>query len=147
MYRSESEEIPDDYYTIEIGKANTVKEGDEVSIITYGKGVHWAIEQSETLGVDAEIIDLRTLLPWDKEAVRKSVEKTGKVIILHEDCLTGGIGGEISAWISENCFEVLDAPVMRVGSLDTPVPFSPPLEKQFLPVERFNEKLKQLADF
>lgn len=147
MYRSVSEEIPDDYYTIEIGKASTVREGNEISIITYGTGVMWAKEQTEALGIDADIVDLRTLLPWDKEAVRTSVEKTGKVIVLHEDCLTGGIGGEISAWISENCFESLDAPVTRVGSLDTPVPFSPPLEKQFLPVERFKEKLAQLAEY
>ena len=147
MYRSVSEEIPDDYYTIEIGKAKTVNEGDELSIITYGTGVMWAKEQCKNLNIDADIIDLRTLLPWDKEAVEKSVKKTGKVIILHEDCLTGGIGGEISAWISENCFEHLDAPVIRVGSLDTPVPFSPPLEKQFLPVERFKKKLEELAQY
>ena len=147
MYRSVSEEIPDDYYTIEIGKANTVREGDELSIITYGTGVMWAKQHAENLGIDADIVDLRTLLPWDKDAVKASVEKTGKVIVLHEDCLTGGIGGEIAAWISENCFESLDAPVMRVGSLDTPVPFSPPLEKQFLPVERLKEKMEQLAAY
>ena len=147
MYRSVTEEIPDDYYTIEIGKAKNVRKGDEVSIITYGTGVKWALDHADEMGIDADIIDLRTLLPWDKEAVKASVEKTGKVIILHEDCLTGGIGGEISAWISENCFEKLDAPVMRVGSLDTPVPFSPPLEKQFLPVDRFKEKLELLADY
>ena len=144
LYRSVSGEVPDDYYTIEIGKANLVNEGDEVLIITYGMGVHWAIEIVKELNISADILDLRSLLPWDKEAVEKSVKKTGKVIILHEDCLTGGIGGEISAWISENCFEFLDAPIMRSASLDTPVPFSTNLEKNFLPKERFKEQLKKL---
>ena len=91
-----------------------------------------------------DIIDLRSLLPWDQNAVRESVKKTGKAIILHEDCLTGGIGGEISAWISENCFEYLDGPVMRVGALDTPVPFSKHLEENFLPVARFEAKVEEL---
>jgi len=144
LYRSVSGEVPDDYYTIEIGKANLIDEGDEVSIITYGMGVHWAIEIVKELNISADILDLRSLMPWDKEAVEKSVKKTGKVIILHEDCLTGGIGGEISAWISENCFEFLDAPIMRSASLDTPVPFSTNLEKNFLPKERFKEQLKKL---
>ncbi|OGU27323.1 MAG: dehydrogenase [Ignavibacteria bacterium GWA2_35_9] len=144
LYRSVSGEVPDDYYTIEIGKANLVNEGDEVLIITYGMGVHWAIEIVKELNISADILDLRSLMPWDKEAVEKSVKKTGKVIILHEDCLTGGIGGEISAWISENCFEFLDAPIMRSASLDTPVPFSTNLEKNFLPKERFKEQLKKL---
>jgi len=147
LYRSVSGEVPDDYYTIEIGKANLVDEGDEVSIITYGMGVHWAIEMVKELNISADILDLRSLLPWDKEAVEKSVKKTGKVIILHEDCLTGGIGGEISAWISENCFEFLDAPIMRSASLDTPVPFSTNLEKNFLPKERFKEHLKKLSQY
>src|SRR3989339_157264 len=144
LYRSESGEVPDDYYTIEIGKANLVNEGDEVLIITYGMGVHWAIEIVKELNISADILDLRSLMPWDKEAVEKSVKKTGKVIILHEDCLTGGIGGEISAWISENCFEFLDTPIFRSASLDTPVPFSTNLEKNFLPKERFKEQLKKL---
>ena len=147
MYRSISSEIPDEYYTVEIGKANLVKEGSEISIITYGMGVHWALKATEELGLSADILDLRTLLPWDSEAVKTTVKKTGKVIFLQEDCLTGGIGAEICAWISEHCFEYLDAPVMREGSLDTPVPFASNLEKQFLPVERFKEKLKRLNEF
>jgi 2-oxoisovalerate dehydrogenase E1 component len=147
LYRSISEAIPDDYYTVEIGKANLVQEGETLSIITYGMGVHWAKAAVKEMGVSADILDLRTLLPWDKEAVEKTVRKTGKVIFLQEDCLTGGIGSEIVAWISENCFEMLDAPVMREGSLDTPVPFAPSLEKNFLPVERFKEKLRKLVKY
>ena len=147
LYRSISEAIPDDYYTVEIGKANLVHEGETLSIITYGMGVHWAKAAVKELGISADILDLRTLLPWDKEAVEKTVKKTGKVIFLQEDCLTGGIGSEIVAWISENCFEMLDAPVMREGSLDTPVPFAPSLEKNFLPVERFKEKLRKLEEY
>ncbi len=147
LYRSISAEIPDDYYTVEIGKAALVKEGEQVSIITYGMGVHWAVKAVEELGISADILDLRTLLPWDQEAVKATVKKTGKVIFLHEDTLTGGIGAEICAWISEHCFTLLDAPVMREGSLDTPVPFAPLLEKQFLPVDRFKKKLRELAEY
>jgi 2-oxoisovalerate dehydrogenase E1 component len=145
LYRSIREEIPDDYYTIEIGKANLIRKGIDLSIITYGMGVHWAIKSLKDISdISADLIDLRSLLPWDKGAVKNSVRKTGKVIILHEDCVTGGIGGEISAWISENCFEFLDAPIMRCGSLDTPVPFTINLEDNFLPVDRFKEKLEIL---
>jgi 2-oxoisovalerate dehydrogenase E1 component len=147
MYRSISAEIPDEYYTVEIGKAALAKTGDQVSIITYGMGVHWALKAVEEMGVSADILDLRTLLPWDQEAVKATVKKIGKVIFLQEDCLTGGIGAEICAWISEHCFRDLDAPVMREGSLDTPVPFAPSLEKQFLPVERFRLKLKELVEY
>jgi 2-oxoisovalerate dehydrogenase E1 component len=147
LYRSISEVIPDDYYTVEVGKANLVTEGNSVSIITYGMGVHWAKAAVAELAADADILDLRTLLPWDREAVEKTVKKTGKVIFLQEDCITGGIGGEIIAWISENCFEYLDAPLMREGSLDTPVPFAPSLEKNFLPVNRFKEKLRRLMEY
>ncbi len=148
LYRSVSEEIPDDYYSIEIGKANLISEGTDLTIITYGMGVHWAKEAlKENNDISADLIDLRTLLPWDKTAVEVSVMKTGKAIILHEDCLTGGIGGEIAAWISEQLFEYLDAPVFRSGSLDTPVPFSAQLEKNFLPVKRFKEKLKFLHQY
>jgi 2-oxoisovalerate dehydrogenase E1 component len=110
-------------------------------------GVHWALKAVEELGISADILDLRTLLPWDQEAVAATVKKTGKVIFLHEDTLTGGIGAEICAWISEHCFSSLDAPVMREGSLDTPVPFAPNLEKQFLPVDRFKVKLQELIAF
>ncbi|WP_268034203.1 alpha-ketoacid dehydrogenase subunit alpha/beta [Algoriphagus sp. PAP.12] len=147
LYRSISEEIPDDYYTVEIGKANLVQEGNQASIITYGMGVHWAKKLAKELSISVDILDLRTLLPWDKEAVEKTVKKTGKVIFLQEDCLTGGIGAEICAWISEFCFQYLDAPVMREGSLDTPVPFAPNLEKQFLPLNRFKEKIQTLINY
>jgi 2-oxoisovalerate dehydrogenase E1 component len=147
MYRSISGLVPNEYYTVEIGKAAPAKSGDELSIITYGMGVHWALKAAEELQIEADIIDLRTLLPWDKEAVAASVKKTGKVLILHEDCITGGIGAELAAWISENCFQYLDAPVMREGSLDTPVPFAPTLEKQFLPTDRLIAKLKELRSY
>jgi 2-oxoisovalerate dehydrogenase E1 component len=147
LYRSISGPVPDSYYTVQVGKAALAQEGMQVSIITYGMGVHWAIKAVEEMGISADILDLRTLLPWDQEAVAATVKKTGKVIFLHEDTLTGGIGAEICAWISEHCFKDLDAPVMREGSLDTPVPFAPNLEKQFLPTERFKRKLRELLEF
>lgn len=147
LYRSIKEEVYDDYYTLEIGKANLVKEGQKASVITYGKGVHWAKEIVEKHNLDVDVLDLRTLLPLDMEAVYQTAKKTGRVIILHEDCLTGGIGGELSARITENCFEYLDAPVMREGSLDTPVPFDDALEINFMPKERFEEKLLQLINY
>ena len=147
LYRSISEEIPDEYYTTEVGRAALVAEGDDLSIITYGMGVHWAMEVLDETKFKADIVDLRTLQPWDKEMVKKSVLKTNKVIVLHEDCVTGGIGGEIAAWIGENCFENLDAPVMREGSLDTPVPFAAQLEQNFLPKDRFKSKIIQLANY
>jgi len=148
LYRSASEPIPDDYYTTEIGKAKLISEGNDISIITYGMGVHWVKEIIEASNsISADILDLRTLLPWDKEAVAKSVRKTNKVIIVHEDCLTGGVGAEIAAWISENCFKYLDAPVMREGSLDTPVPFSASLEENFLPKQRLKDKIDLLLHY
>lgn len=148
LYRSLTDEIPDDYYTVEIGKANLINEGTDITIITYGMGVHWAKEAMNDLSdLSVELIDLRTLLPWDTETIEKSILKTGKVLICNEDCLTGSISGEIAAWISENCFEALDAPVMREGSLDTPVPFNADLEKNFLPKERIKTKLKKLAEY
>jgi 2-oxoisovalerate dehydrogenase E1 component len=147
LYRSLKEEIPDDYYTVEIGKACKVKEGNELTIITYGLGVHWATEAAESLNISAEIIDLRTLLPLDTEAIYSAVRKTGKVLVLHEDCMTGGIGGELVALINEHCFTDLDAPVKRIASLDTPVPFAVPLENQFLPKERLLDALKELRKY
>jgi len=148
LYRSHSQEIPVDYYTTPVGKAVLTETGEDLSIITYGMGVHWAKEAINALdGISADILDLRTLLPWDEESVELSVKKTNKVLVLHEDTLIGGIGAEISAWISENCFEHLDAPVMREASLDTPVPFSKPLEENFLPQKRLIEKLKNLAAY
>jgi 2-oxoisovalerate dehydrogenase E1 component len=147
LYRSSSAMVPDGYYTVEIGKAKVVREGQELSIITYGMGVHWALKVVDELGVDAEIVDLRTLLPLDYDAIRETVHKTNRVLILHEDTLTGGIGADIAAYISEHLFEYLDAPVLRVASLDTPVPFSRILEDQFLPVQRLKEKLQQLQKY
>ncbi|SMG23795.1 2-oxoisovalerate dehydrogenase E1 component [Marivirga sericea] len=148
LYRSITEDIPEDYYTCEIGKANIVKEGTDITIITYGMGVHWSKEaMNDFSDLSVELIDLRTLLPWDTETVEKSVLKTGKVLICNEDCLTGSISGEIAAWISENCFEALDAPIMREGSLDTPVPFNADLEQNFLPKERIKSKLKKLIAY
>lgn len=147
LYRSISAEVPDDYYTVEIGKANIVRAGSEVSVITYGFGVQWAQKAVEELGIDAEIVDLRTLLPLDYESIAATVRKTNRAIILHEDTLFGGLGGEIAAYISEHLFEYLDAPVLRAASLDTPVPFSTALEKQFLPVERFKMQLQKLIDY
>ena len=152
LYRAISGAVPEEYYTIEIGKANLVEEGTDMSIITYGAGVHWAKQQIldfrfQNSDFSADILDLRTLLPFDKEAIAATVKKTGKVIVLHEDCLTGGIGGEISAWISENCFADLDAPVMRVASLDSPIPFSIPLENNFLAKTRLSEKMKELMNY
>jgi 2-oxoisovalerate dehydrogenase E1 component len=148
LYRSVKDTIPDDYYTVEIGKANLVSEGNDISIITYGMGVHWTKEVlAELPNVKADVLDLRTLLPWDKEAVSETVKKTNRVLILHEDTLTGGIGGEIAAWISEHCFQDLDAPIMRVASLDTAIPFAPTLEKNFLPVGRLKGKIEELIKF
>jgi 2-oxoisovalerate dehydrogenase E1 component len=147
LYRSAKGMVPSAYYQLEIGKATVASEGMLVSIITYGFGVHWALELKEERGLDIEIIDLRTLLPLDTECIYNSVRKTGKALILHEDSLFGGIGGEISALINEHCFESLDAPVRRVGSLDTPVPFAVALEEQFLPKKRFEETLMELMAY
>ncbi|MBK6622976.1 MAG: dehydrogenase E1 component subunit alpha/beta [Saprospirales bacterium] len=147
LYRSNHEEVFDDYYTVEIGKARIAREGRAVSVLTYGMGVHWALQAVEELGIDAEILDLRTLLPLDYEAIAATVGKTNRVIILHEDTLLGGIGAELSAYISEHLFEHLDAPVMRIAGLDSPVPFSAELEKQFLPAGRFKEGLKKIVEY
>ncbi len=148
LYRSIREDVSDDFYTVEIGKARTVSEGTDISVITYGMGVHWAMEAAEkNPSISIDIIDLRTLAPLDTEAIYNSVRKTGKVIVLHEDCLTGGIGGELVSIINENCFSSLDAPVKRVASLDTPVPFTDSLEDNFLPKQRFFEALVELDNY
>jgi 2-oxoisovalerate dehydrogenase E1 component len=147
LYRSVSAPVPDAYYTTPIGKAALVRQGETISIITYGAGVHWALALANELNLDADILDLRTLLPWDQEAVRETVNKNGRVLLLHEDTLTGGLGGEIGAWIAEHCFEHLDAPIQRVGSLDTAIPFSPNLEKQFLPQQRLREAVDRLLNY
>jgi 2-oxoisovalerate dehydrogenase E1 component len=147
LYRSIEGQVPDDYYTIEIGKASIAASGNDLTIITYGWGVHWALELSSQLNINAEIIDLRTLLPWDKEAVKTAVEKTGKALVLHEDTMTGGIGAEIAAWISEHCFKSLDAPVKRVASLDMPVPLAKDLEDHFLAKSRLKAALQELSEW
>ncbi len=148
LYRSVKDMIPDDYYTVEIGKAKRVREGADVSIITYGMGVHWALEVLQSMPeINADVLDLRTLLPWDRQAVEQTVRKTNRVLILHEDTMTGGIGAEISAWINEQCFRYLDAPVMRVASLDTAIPFAPTLEQNFLPKGRIKPALDQLMAY
>ncbi len=148
LYRSVKDMVPDDYYTVPVGEARVAREGTDVSIITYGMGVHWAIELAQSLpDVSIEVLDLRTLLPWDKEAVASTVKKTNRVLVLHEDTLTGGIGAEIAAWISEHCFADLDAPVMREASLDTPIPFAPTLERNFLPTGRLKEKVQMLLTY
>ena len=148
LYRSIKANIPDDYYTVEIGKAKLVSEGNDLSIITYGMGVHWAQEILQQLpDVAADVLDLRTLLPWDKEAVFETVKKTHRVLVLHEDTLTGGIGAEIAAWISEHAFQYLDAPVMREASLDTAIPFVATLEQNFLPKGRLKNRIEMLLKF
>jgi 2-oxoisovalerate dehydrogenase E1 component len=148
LYRSVSGPVPDTYYETAIGKARHVREGDEVSIITYGAGVHWAEDYAAGHPeISIDILDLRTLLPLDYFAIRASVARSGRVLVLHEDTLTGGIGGEIAAWIAENCFGMLDAPVIRCASLDTPVPFSIALENNFLARARLDEYINKLISY
>jgi 2-oxoisovalerate dehydrogenase E1 component len=148
LYRSVSGQVPEDYYEIEIGKARHVREGEEVSIITYGAGVHWAEDYAaEHPEISIDILDLRTLAPLDYFAIRAAVARTGRVLILHEDTLIGGLGGELAAWIAENCFGLLDAPVMRCASLDTPVPFNVELEKNFLANARLDETVQKLVNY
>jgi 2-oxoisovalerate dehydrogenase E1 component len=148
LYRSISSDFPEEYYEVEIGKARQVRTGIDVSIITYGMGVIWASNYSEKHDdISIDILDLRSLLPLDYKAIRNSVNRTGKVLILHEDTLTGGIGAEVAAWISQNCFEFLDAPVMRCASLDTPVPFNSHLEKNFLANARLDQMMQKLINY
>ncbi|HEU4469530.1 MAG TPA: dehydrogenase E1 component subunit alpha/beta [Flavisolibacter sp.] len=148
LYRSVSGPVPEAYYEVEIGKARQVQTGNDLSIITYGSGVHWAEEYAAAnQDISIDILDLRTLLPLDYEAIAASVKRTGKVLLLHEDTLTGGIGGEIAAWISENCFEYLDAPILRCASLDTPVPFNLELEQNFLAKSRLDAAVQKLMAY
>ena len=148
LYRSYTSNVSDNYYTIEIGKGNLVRNGNDITIVTYGMGVHWAIDfLNENKHVSADLIDLRTLIPLDVDIIMQSVKKTGKVIILQEDTITGGIGSDISAIISEKCFEYLDGPVIRSASLDTPVPFSLDLEKNFLANSRFKDQVFDLLSY
>jgi 2-oxoisovalerate dehydrogenase E1 component len=148
LYRSVSDAVPDEYYTVPIGIAKTVAVGSDISIITYGAGVHWALEyQAQNPNISLHIIDLRSLLPLDYSVIKKAVEKTGKILLLHEDNLTGGIGADISAWISEHCFEQLDAPVIRCASLDTPIPFNTALENNYLAKNRLDQAIKKLLAY
>lgn len=148
LYRSISGMIPAGYYEVEIGKARQVRSGNDIGIITYGAGVHWAEDYaSEHPEISIDILDLRTLLPLDYEAIRAAVKRTGRVLVLHEDTLTGGIGGELAAWIGEHCFEFLDAPVMRCASLDTPIPFSIELENNFLAKSRLASSIDDLLSY
>ncbi|MEM0516842.1 alpha-ketoacid dehydrogenase subunit alpha/beta [Aequorivita flava] len=148
LYRSIRQDVPTDYFTLPLGKASLLKQGEAITIISYGAGVHWALETLEQQPeIKADLIDLRTLMPLDTEAIYKSVKKTGKVIILQEDSMFGSMASDISALIMENCFEYLDAPVKRVGSLETPIPFAANLEAGYLPKEKFKEILLDLLSY
>ncbi|EDP70811.1 2-oxoisovalerate dehydrogenase, E1 component, alpha and beta fusion [Flavobacteriales bacterium ALC-1] len=148
LYRSIRQEVPTDYYTLPFGKASLLKEGNAVTIITYGAGVHWALETLENnTGISADLIDLRSLQPLDKDAIFDSVKKTGRAIILQEDSMFGGISSDISAMLMENCFEYLDAPVKRVASMETPIPFIGQLEEQYLSKSKFEGALRELLSY
>jgi 2-oxoisovalerate dehydrogenase E1 component len=148
LYRTVRQEVPENYYTLPLGKASLLKEGETVTIISYGAGVHWALETlGENPDISADLIDLRTLVPMDIETIYASVKKTAKVIILQEDSLFGGIASDISALISEHCFEYLDAPIKRVASMETPIPFAAQLEDQYLPKNKFKKALKELIAY
>jgi 2-oxoisovalerate dehydrogenase E1 component beta subunit len=151
LYRRIKDEVPDERYTVPFGEARMHREGEDVTVVTWGAMVYTADEAAKQLegeGVSVEVLDLRTLVPWDKKAVLGSVEKTSKALVLHEDTRTGGFGAEIVATIAEEAFEHLDAPVKRIAAPDTPVPFSPPLEKAFIPqVEDVVAGLKELAEY
>ena len=148
LYRSLREMVSDDYFTTEIGKANLIKEGNDISIISYGMGVHWALEVlKNNPDISADLVDLRTLVPLDKNLVLTSVKKTGRAIVLHEDCMIGGFGADLASIISDECFEYLDAPVKRSASMDTPVPFAYELEDEFLAKARFEKQLIDLLKY
>jgi len=148
LYRSIRQEVPTNYYTLPLGKASLLREGEDITVITYGAGVHWALDTlQEFSGLGVDLIDLRSLVPLDTEAIYTSVKKTGKVVILQEDSMFGGIASDISALISEHCFEQLDAPIKRVASLETPIPFAANLESQYLPKQRFKAALKELRTY
>ena len=147
LYRTIYQNVPGNYYTIPFGKAAVVTEGFDISIISYGLGVHWALNEIEKNHISADLIDLRSLQPLDTESIYQSVRKTGKVLILQEDSLFGGIASDISALINENCFEYLDAPIIRVGSLETPIPFAKNLEKMYLPIDRLHDEIINLLNY
>ena len=147
LYRSKYQDVPTDYYTLPLGKASLLKEGNDVTIISFGASVHWALDTLEATSVSADLIDLRSLQPLDTETIYQSVKKTGKVIIVQEDSLFGSVSSDISSLIMENCFEYLDAPVKRVASIETPIPFAGNLEKEYLPKERFKTELLNLLAY
>ena len=148
LYRSIYQDVPKEYYTIPFGKAALLQEGSDVTVITFGAGVHWVLETlAKNTNIKADLIDLRTLQPMDTEAIYASVKKTGRAIILQEDSLFGGVASDISAMIMENCFSYLDAPVKRVGSLESAIPFVKALEDQYLPKQRFEEALEDLLAY
>jgi len=148
LYRSVYQEVPTDYYTLPFGQATILKEGKDISVITFGLGVHWALETlAKHPNIEVDLLDLQTLQPLDTQAIFNSVKKTGKVILLQEDTLFGGVASDISALITENCFEYLDAPICRVGSLETPIPFTKNLEEQYLSKNRFERELLNLLKF
>ena len=148
LYRSVYQEVPNDYYTLPLGKASLLKDGEDISIVSYGAAVHWALEALENNpDIKADLLDLRSLQPLDIDAVYTSVKKTGKLIILQEDSLFGGIASDISALVMEHCFEYLDAPVKRVASLETPVPFAKNLEDNYLSKGRFEAALLDLLAY
>ena len=147
LYRTSYQYVPEDYYNIPLGKANFIKRGDDLSIITFGMGVHWALDYLSQNDVSVDLLDLRTLVPLDFDSIRETVMKTGKVLILQEDTKTGGFGSDISSYISENLFEYLDAPIIKVSSLDTPIPFTESLENNYLAKSRLSEAFKKLFDY
>ncbi|MDB9828837.1 dehydrogenase E1 component subunit alpha/beta, partial [Flavobacteriaceae bacterium] len=148
LYRSIRQEVPTQYYTLALGKAAVLQQGEQVTIVTYGMGVHWALKTLESdTTIKADLIDLRTLSPLDTQTIYTSVKKTGKVIILQEDSMFGGIASDISALISEHCFEDLDAPIKRVAGLETPIPFAADLEREYLANDRFDAALKELIAY
>ena len=147
LYRSLSAAVPTDYYTTPLGQATVARSGTDLTIVTYGMGVHWALRAAETVDASVEVLDLRSLAPLDHAAIVASVKKTSRALVLHEASLTGGFGGELAAWIGEHCFEYLDAPVRRLAALDTPVPFAAALEADYLPEQRLPEALQELLTY
>ena len=148
LYRSCSELVSKDYFNVEIGKARLVREGSDVTIISYGLAVHWALDiLDNNKDISADLIDLRTLIPLDEDLICNSVMRTGRVIILQEDTLIGGFASDIASLLADKCFEFLDAPIKRVASLDTPIPFSTNLEEEFLAKSRFEKQLKDLLEY
>lgn len=152
LYRRIKGDVPEDDYVVPIGKADIKRSGRDLTVIAYSSAVHWALEAAEVAskedGLEVEVVDLRSLLPYDKETILESVQKTNKVIVAHEATLTGGIGGDVAAFISEHCFEYLDGPIKRLAARDTPVPYSPPLEAHFLPnKDRMLQQIRELAAY